>query len=193
MESFVNAGSLFGRDEVLARPSPIPASSGVYGWWFDQIPTDVPADGCVRREAWTLMYVGISPKATPRNGAVASSQTLRSRIRYHFRGNAEGSTLRLSLGVLLSEDLRIELRRVGSGTRHTFSTGEHDLSLWMAGHARVSFVEHPTPWTLEEELIGSLDLPLNLDQNRHHVFHTELSARRRAARVVAATLPVLPR
>jgi hypothetical protein len=45
-----------------------------------------------------------------------SRQSLRTRIRYHFRGNAAGSTLRLSLGCLLG----LALRRVGSGARMTY-------------------------------------------------------------------------
>ena len=48
---------------------------------------------------------------------------MRERIRYHYQGNAEGSTLRLTLGCLLSEELDIELRRVGSGKRMTFAEG----------------------------------------------------------------------
>jgi hypothetical protein len=165
----------------------------VYGWWFDKVPPGVPTAACVQRDAWTLLYVGISPKAPPRNGTPPSRQTLRSRIRYHYRGNAAGSTLRLTLGVLLSEELGIELRRVGSGGRRTFSAGEQLLSEWMAAHARVTVHEHPTPWVVEEQLIGSLDLPLNLDQNRHHAFHSVLSERRRQAKLRAESLPVLPR
>ncbi|MFJ8030526.1 GIY-YIG nuclease family protein [Streptomyces sp. NPDC096032] len=65
---------------------------------------------------------------------------------YKFRGNAEGSTLRLSLGCLLD----LELRRVGSGKRLTFGqAGEAKLSQWMADNARVCWVEHDEPWTLE--------------------------------------------
>ena len=48
---------------------------------------------------------------------------MRERIPYHYQGNAEGSTLRLTLGCLLSEELDIELRRVGSGKRMTFAEG----------------------------------------------------------------------
>ncbi|WP_374939609.1 GIY-YIG nuclease family protein [Streptomyces sp. UH6] len=45
-----------------------------------------------------------------------STQNLRKRVRYHCRGNAAGSTLRLTLGCLPG----LELRRVGSGKRMTF-------------------------------------------------------------------------
>ncbi|MET8121086.1 GIY-YIG nuclease family protein [Micromonospora sp. NPDC005189] len=67
-----------------------------------------------------LLYVDISPKAPPGNGRPPSRQTIRGRIRYHYRGNAAGSTLRLTLGSLLAGELGIGLRRVGSGNRLTF-------------------------------------------------------------------------
>jgi hypothetical protein len=57
------------------------------------------------------------------------------RIRYHYSGNAAGSTLRLNLGCLLAERLGIQLRRVGSGQRLTFAAGEARLSAWMADNA----------------------------------------------------------
>jgi hypothetical protein len=193
IDEFLAPGPLLTRAEVVARPCPIPAVAGVYGWWFDRIPDDVPVARCVHQQGSALLYVGISPKSPPRNGAPSSHQTIRSRVRYHYTGNAEGSTLRLTLGVLLASELGIELRRVGSGRRRTFATGEQALSAWMADHARVSYTEHPEPWLLEEELIAGIDLPLNLDQNRHNPFHAELSRRRSDAKAAAGLLPVLPR
>jgi len=193
IDAFLSAGPLLTRAEVVARPCPIPDVAGVYGWWFDPIPDGVPAAGCVHCDGSTLLYVGISPKSPPRNGASTSRQTIRSRIRYHYTGNAEGSTLRLTLGVLLADELGLELRRVGSGKRRTFSIGEQALSAWMGAHARVSYIAQLEPWLLEEELIASLDLPLNLDQNRHHPFHAELSRHRSEAKAEAGSLPILQR
>jgi hypothetical protein len=118
---------LWTRTEVLALGCPVPASAGVYAWFFDSLPEGVPTEGLVRSAGLTLLYVGISPKR-PRAVGSPSRQTLRSRLRYHFRGNAEGSTLRLSLGCLLSQSLGIELRRVGSGRRMTFGAGERALT-----------------------------------------------------------------
>ena len=184
---------MFAGSEVLANPCPIPATPGVYAWWFDEVPDGVPTTYCRRRDGQILLYVGVSPKQPPANGKPASKQSLRTRVRYHYRGNAEGSTLRLSLGLLLADHLDIQLRRVGSGTRRTFSIGEQRLSQWMADHARITVVEHPRPWELKEQLIRTLDLPLNLDQNGHHPFTPERSARRLAAKAHAAALPVLPR
>jgi len=46
------------------------------------------------------------------------------------------------------------------------------------------------PWVVESELLATVNLPLNLDQNRQHAFHATLSGIRRAARLKAAELPV---
>jgi len=43
---------------------------------------------------------------------------------------------------------------------------------------------------VEAELLGSVNLLLNLDQNRQHVFHGTLSAMRRAAKLKAAELAI---
>lgn len=127
---------LWSRAEVLTRPCPVPKSPGVYAWYFRAPPAGVPLEGCIRHGDLALLYVGISPKAPPSDGRPGSRQTLASRIRYHYNGNAEGSTLRLTLGCLLGDELDLELRRVGSGRRLTFTVeGEQRLSAWMSDHA----------------------------------------------------------
>jgi hypothetical protein len=138
-----------------------------------------------------LMYAGIAPKASPPIPRLPSKQRLFHRIRYHFQGNAEGSTLRLTLGCLLSQQLSLSLRRVGSGRRLTFASGEQLLSEWMDKNAFVTWIVHPEPWVLEKELIHLVSLPLNLDMNRAHPFHNTLSALRSEAKQLARSLPVL--
>ena len=69
-----------------------------------------------------------------------------------------GSTLRLTLGCLLANELGIELRRVGTGQRLTFAAGEKALSRWMAAHARVCWHVTPEPWSTETILISQLSL-----------------------------------
>ncbi len=169
---------LWRANELLSRPSPIPAAPGVYGWHFDRSPDP-------QLPAGRLLYVGIAPR---RMANRASRQNLRTRIRYHYRGNAEGSTLRLTLGCLLG----LELRRVGSGMRLTFGqAGERELTAWMAEYAQVCWLKHPEPWIAESALIAQLDLPLNLDQNRRHHFHAYLRNLRATARSRARGLPIL--
>lgn len=192
VEELLSPVKLWSREEVVdARPSPVPQSAGVYAWYFRSLPGPIDVAASHHHSRLPLLYVGIAPKKPYADGRTSSS-TLRQRVTYHYRGNAEGSTLRLTLGCLLSDRLGIELRRVGTGKRRTFSNGEQALSEWMQANAFVCWVDHPEPWSLEEELIARYDLPLNLDQNRRNAFHPELTAVRKAAKARADTLPVLP-
>jgi hypothetical protein len=174
----------FTRDEVFGDPCPVPSEPGIHGWWFRQVPGGIDATGCETRDGLTLLYVGIAPTPPPDNGKRPVSQDLHKRVRYHFGGSgasAEGSTLRKSLGVLLATDLEIELRRIGSGERRTFAGGEAVLTQWMADNALVSWLIRPEPWHFEEKLIATLDLPLNIQANKHNAFYPELQRLRREA------------
>lgn len=190
-EGLLNPAQVYSRDEVLVRDSPIPKRAGVYAWYFDEVPPAVLTDGCRVTGAGTLLYVGIAPKAPPANGKPASRQSLRTRVRYHFSGNAEGSTLRLTLGCHLAERLGIQLRRVGSGARLTFTpAGEAKLSEWMSAHARVAFVADDEPWKLEHSLITGEVLPLNLEHNAHNPYYPTLKALRAQHKAAARNLPI---
>lgn len=192
-EDVLSPKKLWSRAEVVgSRPSPVPKTAGLYAWYFKQVPGTIDTRGCHVSNGMPMLYVGIAPKKPYADGR-RSKTTLHQRVRYHYTGNAEGSTLRLTLGCLLSAELAIELRRVGSGTRRTFSDGERALSSWMAANAFVCWAADTEPWTLEEELISRYDLPLNLDQNKQNAFHPELSAARKVAKQRAAELPVLAR
>ena len=130
--SLTSPSHLYTRAEVLSKPSPVPSASGVYAWFFKEVPEIVPTDGCVTKDGLTLLYVGISPKNE------SSSQNIRKRIKSHYQGNAEGSTLRLTLGVLLAGKSGFPLRRVGSGKRMTLThIGEQWLDTWMQENALV--------------------------------------------------------
>jgi hypothetical protein len=186
----VRPGRLWSRNEILVRPCPVPATDGVYAWYFRQVPPRLVTAGCERSDGLTLLYVGIAPKRPPANTGRPSRQTLRSRVSDHYRGNAEGSTLRLTLGCLLRDQLGLCLYRVGTGRRMTFSDGEEALSVWMGANAYVCWLETSQPWTVESEIIGAVNLPLNLDQNQHSPNYEVVREARRSARELARTLPV---
>jgi hypothetical protein len=61
----------------------------------------------------------------------------------------------------------------------------------MAENALVSWVEREEPWVLEEELITSLDVPLNLQGKAHNRFYPTLKRLRAEAEQVARNLPVI--
>src|SRR5439155_20069569 len=151
---FTDPVRIASRADVLSPPSPVPAQGGIYGWWFRSLPAEFDTAQCAARDGLTLLYVGISPKAPAANGRAPSRQSLRSRIWTHYTGNAEGSTLRRTLGCLLGDHLAIELRRVGSGNRLTFAMGEQPLSAWIAEHALVSWVAGVLPCVIEPPIIA---------------------------------------
>ena len=190
--TLLKPSKLWTRAEVLARLCPVPALAGVYAWFFDWCPQGIAPEQLVHSFGFMLLYVGIAP-GPPSAPGKSSRETLRSRLRHHFRGNAEGSTLRLSLGCLLSQSLSIELRRVGNGRRMTFGAGERALDDWLGRSARIAWMVCDEPWKTEEYLIRTVSLPLNLDQNRHQLFHSELSRIRRVAKARARELPIADR
>ena len=167
---------LWSRTHVLSHPCPVPPVSGVYGWYFRQLPYEFGVSGCLGYQGLTLLYVGISPKR-PVSDDLRSRETLRRRIRTHYRGNADNSTLRLTLGVLLG----LPLHATSSG-RLTFGEGEARLSAWMTENAFVIWAPTEEPWLVENELMQKLDLPLNIKGNASHPFAAELAGMRREAR-----------
>lgn len=189
MIRLLNPERLWTRKEVLAKPSPVPREPGVYAWYFREIPPNVPVVNCHIYGSNTLLYVGIAPKERE----PPSKSTILDRIPYHYRGDAEGSTLRRTLGCLLSERLGIQLQPVGSGKRFTFADGEQILSQWFEDNAFVAWVVDPKPWILEKTAIGEVSLPLNLDMNETHPFHQTLSQLRKSAKESARKLPISPK
>jgi hypothetical protein len=188
LTSLIQPSRLWSRAEIAEKPCPIPRSPGAYAWFFREVPPNVPTAGCVQWRELTLLYVGISPKK-PTLGKMRSEGHLQSRICYHMgntgRENAEGSTLRMTLGCLLSGTLGIRLNRPGN--RFTFGPGEAVLSEWIGRNAFVAWVLYPEPWLIEELAIATLDLPLNLMGNGRHPFCRTLKNVRSRAKAAART------
>ena len=84
MNELLSPHKVWSRGEVLASPCPVPRLSGVYAWYFREVPDGVPVKDCLMFEGLTLLYAGISPKALPRNGRLPSTQTLYDRIRQNI-------------------------------------------------------------------------------------------------------------
>jgi hypothetical protein len=68
--------------------------------------------------------------------------------------------------------------------------GEQWLDDWMQDNAFVCWVKHDSPWELEDELIATLSLPLNIKGNKDHLFSDNLSQLRRYAIRQAKETPV---
>src|SRR5262245_35348251 len=179
---------LYSRAEVLQRPSPVPNANGLYAWYFRNIPSVIPTDNCLKFNGNTLLYIGIAPDKINKPNSRA---TLLKRIRQHYAGNAEGSTLRRSLGALLSDQSGFPLRRVGSGKRVTLThPGEQYLDEWMDKNAFVSWMALPEPCLIEHQMLRELSCPLNIKDNEHHTFCSTLKKLRSDAICQARTLPI---
>jgi hypothetical protein len=50
---------LWSRADILGKPCPVPQASGLYAWYFKDIPPQVPTTGCITKSGLTLLYVGI--------------------------------------------------------------------------------------------------------------------------------------
>jgi hypothetical protein len=178
---------VFSRSDVLVKLCPVPAERGAYAWFFKEVPQGVPTDGCYQHDGLTLLYTGISPHEAFKP---TTKQNLRRRIQGHYRGNASGSTLRKTLGVLLEKASGYPLRRTGTSERLTLTTaGEQWLNEWMAANAFVAWVSHPEPWIVEQQMLKLASCPLNLADNGNHSFSATLREIRRAASVRARELP----
>jgi hypothetical protein len=179
---------VFSRSEMLAKPCPVPKERGVYAWFFKEVPSGVPVADCLQHDQLKLLYVGISPHKAFKP---TTKQSLHRRIRYHYAGNAYGSTLRLTLGTSLAEQSRLPPRRVGSGERITLThAGEQWLDKWMHENAFVVWLPHQEPWLLEDYLISTVSCPLNIADSAHHSFNPTLKARRKEALAKARELPI---
>ena len=165
LDSIFSPAIVYSRLDLQESPRIIPAENGIYFWWIKSLPDIVPLDNCVKYDEYHLVYSGISPD---KKGKPNSKSTLRTRIRTHYFGNAEGSTLRRTLGILLAEQSAFPLRRVGSGKRMTFThLGEQWLDEWMEKNTRISWILDPEPWVIEENIFKIVSLPLNLKGNEH--------------------------
>ncbi len=179
---------LFARSEVLRKPSPVPSANGCYAWYFGEVPKIVPKSGCPTFEGKTLLYIGVAPDKQDKPD---NRQTLRSRIKRHYQGDAKGSALRRTLGVLLEPQSGFPLRRVGSGNRITLTpAGEGYLNQWMEENAFVLWGEHPKPWTIEHDLLHEISCPLNIKDNEQHPFVATLKAMRAEALRRAREKPI---
>lgn len=168
LQEFFEKGLAVSYADATSDAKP-PTEPGLYAWYFPYAALRVNAWGCIRHAGRALVYIG-------------QASDLRRRIcNDHFRGNAEGSTLRRTLGCLLQDRLKIQLTTTRTGKWMFGSDGENVLSEWMQSHARVMWVslrDERVDWPrkadetdkqvldrAERRMIASFRLPLNLDDN----------------------------
>jgi hypothetical protein len=166
----------------LVDVTTVPRKKGVHGWWFTPGVLAVPSIAYTTAEGRELLYVGIAPRKPSAAGRESASH-LKARITAHATKDASRSTLRLSLGVLLADELGLVLG-IHKDRANWGPAGELELTRWMNQHARISWVVAEAPWVIEDELLAQASLALNVD-GRTDAFAASLSARRKQARRAA--------
>lgn len=183
MPEYSMAASRILHPEQLARTvsaSAAPKEKGIYCWWFAPGSLPVPAAPYEKVEGFELLYVGIAPSSS------TSKSLLRPRLVRHATGDASRSTLRLTLGVLLTDELGLTLG-IHKARPNWGPDGEAKLNRWMSEHARIAWAVHPEPWTVEDELLANATLALNIN-GRSDSFARELKDRRTNARRTARSV-----
>lgn len=172
----------------LTHPAEVrgaPAEPGIYGWWMRVDSLDVPPADYRENDGFELLYVGISPRRPGAAGRV-SKGNIRKRLNQHVNGNASQSTLRRTLGVLLTARLGLTLG-MHSGRTH-YGDGEPLITRWMHENARVAYAIDPKPWEAEGELLEHAVLALNISGRGDDEFARSISAQRTAARGAARSV-----
>lgn len=174
-----NPNRLYSCFEILKNPSFVPKKQGVYGWYFKNIPEKIPICNCIKVDGLKLLYIGIAGLSRDRN-----LRTLYDRIvdcHLGVKGRAEESTLRFSMGVLLTQQLNIQLQLKGESK--TFGDiGEKKLTEWFADNASVTWIACRNPEGIEKDIIQQISLPLNLMYNTRHCFCKPLKKMRKATK-----------
>jgi hypothetical protein len=120
----------------------------------------------IRVHGYDLMYIG------------ASLDPLRRRVLAHLTGNTKGSTLRMTVGMILSTDLNLEPIGNRRHAYYDFGEGEYRLTEWLLTHTRVAFIESDDPFGLEWSILQQVPLPLNISHRKRHGFSKYLLAMR---------------
>ena len=154
---------------------------GLYSWWVDEPGAVMLSRGLGYRVAPGRIYAGQTGATKWPSGAVGA-MTLATRIGgNHLSGRIAGSTFRLTLASIVSEQL--QLKTAGPGRLDRSS--EQRRSEWMRTHLQVAV--YPSPdrdalTDLEQRVLALLDPPLNLDGRSPTPLRARLAALRRQLR-----------
>jgi hypothetical protein len=148
---------------------------GVYAVFFNQSTQLVERSGYLQfdrqrpfsKDGYDLLYVG------------ASLDPVSRRVMEHLVGNTKGSSLRMTVGALMTIDLGID--PVGVKGRNYFDfgfDGEERLTDWFLANTRVASVASREPFREEQDLITTTALPFNINERRRHPFSKYLMSLR---------------
>lgn len=176
--------------EVMRETEAVPDVPGLYAiFCSDRQALDLLGHALSARLEPGLLYVGDTGARVMGDGTF-SSGTLRTRVLANHFGNganAGGSTLRLTLGSLLIDDLGLVPCPRGSRTRFT-DESEVRLTGWMRSFLLLSCWPAPSSPALtglEKTVIARLHPPLDLDPAAASPFRNHIKELRKRTREMA--------
>ena len=149
---------------VTGSPQEIPTGAGNYILVFRE-GRSLPDTGLhvqmAKFRGMDILYTGV---AGPSSG-------LRRRITWaHFGNNAGRSTLRRSLGVLLGfTPIPRDTKNPGNGHVRFCPDEEARITAWMKDNLLVYYFSNDSYEEMEDEMIATLNPPLNLSKNANPV------------------------
>jgi hypothetical protein len=169
----------------------VPKCAGIYAWYFDDLSPEL-----TRADVMSLTVARCCTSASHRERFPSTARLQADRRCASGSGRITVATPKdrhcgLTLGC--AGRLNLSPRRVGSGSRYTFTNpGECSLDAWMAQNAFVTWSAHEQPWTVEHQMLTSgLVLPLNIHGNPRPDLSTVQSSIRCDHRRIADTMPVI--
>jgi hypothetical protein len=172
---FSDPDNLHACRDIFQGKVTIPHSGGIYAWYFKPglLSWELKPEWVfsVGEEGLGLCYLGISPDREE------SSGNLNRRLWKHLKRTARNSTLRLSLGALLIDELGLQVKSHGK-RKISFGNTEGKLTDWILRNGHVAWFRHEQPWEVEINLIHRFIPPLNLDDNPKNPFAEILEEKR---------------
>jgi hypothetical protein len=160
---------------IREDPNLLPAGRGLYGFLLNDAAALQPS-----LSRWGLGLDGLQLGGRPIIYLGASADSLRRRVPWHLKDDTQSSTFRASLGALLADELRLELRPSGGPLFAFTPPSEARLTNWIFAHISVVLREAPRPLAREARLIRKVQPLLNIaGRHRSDSAWTLLLLRRR--------------
>lgn len=175
LKHFKNPKSKFYKLEKVFLKSavePVPKEPGIYAFYFSEEITKMTYGCELEYGDYTLLYLGIAPTK------YSSSSNIRKRIRQHYTGNIQGSTLRKTLACLINEEKPLQFRDPQEKRPKLKDNSRKELNRWITEYSRITWYPVEKPWSYESRLILELKPPLNLECNGGHPFYETLQSLR---------------
>ena len=150
------------------NPKLLPTTSGFYIICLNEdsaLPNTLAKANFSVYKNLRVLYVGITN----------AEKGIRGRdYKNHFNGNAGGSTLRKSLGVLFNYKLIPRDKDITNNKKKFSKEDELKLSVWMKNNLTFFYKIFENPGRIEQDLIDLFNPPINLDKTKHLMINKEI-------------------